>query len=609
MMSEDAQLLRRYATERSEAAFAELIRRHVDLVYSAALRLVNGDVHSAQDVTQQVFAELARRAKPLARHPALVGWLYTTTRQMAWHAIRSEQRRTAREQMAHTMNELLSQPAAEPDWPHLRHVLDDAMHDLNHADRVAVLLRFFKNKSLREVGLELGLTENAARMRVERALDKLRLGLARKGVTSTAAALALALSGNAVSSAPAGFVAALAKVALAGAATETGTTLGLLKFMANTKLTLGLSALLIAGGAVTLVLQHQAWLNARDDNDSLRRQVAQLKTDNDALSSRLARASRARALTSVTTSGAAAPVANSHSGNLHDLVDNPPKVTAAQLEGYLKAHGRNAASLLAAYRVTHDSALLAEAMQKYPNDTHVAFEAAFKSDATPEERRQWLNAFEQSAPDNALANYLSALDYFKSGQTGQAVQEMAAASGKQGFQDYSVDRVMDDDEAYLAAGYSIAEAKVLATSQLLLPQLAQVKQLGLDLIDLSQSYQQGGDADSAQNALQMALALGQRYSTEAPGETEISQLVGIAVEKFALAAMDPNSPYGDSGQTALDELNQLTQQREMLRDLNQQADPLMQSLSDQDYTTYKDRWLMFGEESALRWVIGKYGQQ
>ena len=144
-MSQDAQLLRRYATERSEAAFAELIRRHVDLVYSAALRLVNGDAHGAQDVTQQVFTELARQAKPLARHPALIGWLYTATRQMAWRAIRSDQRRAAREQMAHTMNELLRQPAAEPDWEHLRPVLDDAMHELNHTDRVAVLLRFFKN--------------------------------------------------------------------------------------------------------------------------------------------------------------------------------------------------------------------------------------------------------------------------------------------------------------------------------------------------------------------------------------------------------------------------------------------------------------------------------
>ena len=614
-MNEDAQLLRRYASEHSESAFAELIQRHVDLVYSAALRLVNGDAHAAQDLTQQVFTELARQAKSLARHPALVGWLYTATRQMAWRALRSDQRRAAREQMAQTMNELLRQPAAEPDWEHLRPVLDDAMHQLNHADRVAVLLRFFKNKSLREVGLELGLTENAARMRVERALDKLRQGLARKGVTSTTAALALVLSGNAVNSAPAGIVAALAGVSLAGAASQTGTIVSMLKFMAATKLKIGLSALAIAGVAVTLVLEHQAWLHAREENDTLRRQIAQLKADNDALSTRLARESRSRSPRSpapalnADASNAASPGADSTSTNLHArLVNNPPKIAAAQLEDYLKAHRRNAASLLAAFRVTHDPALLAEAMQKYPNDAQVDFEAAFKSDATPEERRQWLDAFEKSAPDNALANYLSALDYFKSGQSDQAVREMTAATGKSGFQDYTTDRLMDDDEAYLGAGYSLVEAKALSSTQLLLPQLAQVKQLGLDLVDLSQSYQQAGDTDSSQTALQMAAALGQRYATAVPAETEISQLVGMAVERMALNAMDPNSPFGDNNQTVQDQINQLTQERATLNALNQEAGPLLENLSDQDYATYKDRWIAFGEEAALRWVIGKYGQ-
>ncbi|HKW27774.1 MAG TPA: sigma factor, partial [Verrucomicrobiae bacterium] len=102
-MTEDTELISSYAADGSEAAFAELTRRHVDLVYSAALRLVNGDVHSAQDVTQQVFTEVARQAKRLARHPALVGWLYTTTRLMAMRINRTEQRRRTREQEAETM--------------------------------------------------------------------------------------------------------------------------------------------------------------------------------------------------------------------------------------------------------------------------------------------------------------------------------------------------------------------------------------------------------------------------------------------------------------------------------------------------------------------------
>src|SRR5439155_6076881 len=152
-MNEDAELLRQYATDRSEAAFTELIRRQVDLVYSAALRLMNGDIHRAQDVTQQVFSELAQQAKCLTRHPALAGWLYTTTRLTALRAKRTEQRRTARERDANAMNELRREPGPEQAWKHLGPVLEDAMYDLGEKDRLAVLLRFFQNKSLKEVGL------------------------------------------------------------------------------------------------------------------------------------------------------------------------------------------------------------------------------------------------------------------------------------------------------------------------------------------------------------------------------------------------------------------------------------------------------------------------
>src|ERR1044071_6870188 len=118
-MKEDAELLNEYASGRSEAAFAELTGRHIDLVYSAALRLVFGDAPAAEDVTQQVFTELARQAQSLAGHPALVGWLYTTTRLMAMRMNRTEQRRKAREQEAYLMNELLHDDAPVSDWNQL----------------------------------------------------------------------------------------------------------------------------------------------------------------------------------------------------------------------------------------------------------------------------------------------------------------------------------------------------------------------------------------------------------------------------------------------------------------------------------------------------------
>lgn len=143
-MKEDAELLSRYAAEQSEAAFSEFTGRQVDLVYSAALRLMQGNVQSAQDVTQQVFTEAARNAKRLAQHPALVGWLYTPTRLIAWRLNRTEQRRKQREQEATTMNEFLQDDAPSSDWDQLRPVLEDAMHELDEKDRHAVLLRFFK---------------------------------------------------------------------------------------------------------------------------------------------------------------------------------------------------------------------------------------------------------------------------------------------------------------------------------------------------------------------------------------------------------------------------------------------------------------------------------
>jgi RNA polymerase sigma factor (sigma-70 family) len=219
-MSEDGQLLSQYVIERSEVAFAELTERHIHLVYSAALRLVNGDVFAAQDVAQRVFTELARQAESLAKHPVLVGWLYTTTRHIALRMNRSEQRRKAREQEANTMNELLHDEPPAADWTQLGPVIEDVMHELDEKDRDAVLLRFFQKRSLREVGAALDLNENAARMRIERALDKLRGKLASRGITTTAAMLATAVGANAVHAAPAGLAATVSATAVAGAAVQ-----------------------------------------------------------------------------------------------------------------------------------------------------------------------------------------------------------------------------------------------------------------------------------------------------------------------------------------------------------------------------------------------------
>ena len=214
----DGELLQRYVRDHSESAFAELAKRHINLVYSAALRQVNGNTHLAEDVTQSVFADLARKAATLLAHTSLTGWLYTSTRFLAANTRRTEQRRATREQETHAMNAILSQPESQPDWSWLSPLLDEAMHKLDEKDREAVLLRHFENCSFAEIGGKIGLTENAARMRVERALEKLHGILAKQGAGLTVVVLAGLLSANAVSAAPAYLAAKVVGGALAGAA-------------------------------------------------------------------------------------------------------------------------------------------------------------------------------------------------------------------------------------------------------------------------------------------------------------------------------------------------------------------------------------------------------
>jgi RNA polymerase sigma factor (sigma-70 family) len=257
----DHELLRRFAAERSEPAFTELVERHVGLVYSAALRQVGGDTGAAEDVAQAVFADLARKAAHLTGHTSLTGWLYTSTRYLAANARREEHRRRQREQEAHMMDRLHRTDDA-PDWEELRPVLDEAMHELGDSDREAVLLRFFQQRPLAEVGERLGIGENAARMRVDRALDRLRGRLARRGVTSTAAALGAALAVRTVAEMPAGLAPRVSQAALAGAATGGGLIFTLLMLMARTK-----TKVLIAAAVAALLLTPvvRPWFSAGND--------------------------------------------------------------------------------------------------------------------------------------------------------------------------------------------------------------------------------------------------------------------------------------------------------------------------------------------------------
>lgn len=214
-MSHDAELLRRYAEDHSEAAFAEFVQRHAGLVYSSALRRLGGDAHAASDVVQKVFVSVAGNVPKLVRCQHMNSWLFAATRNAALNYMRDEIRRKQRERAAHDESIALADREPELNWEQLRPVLDETLDELREADREAVLLRFIENRPFAEIGERLRLSENAARMRVERALAKLRDRLARRGISSTAAGLATLVSGYAATAVPASVVSAATAAALA----------------------------------------------------------------------------------------------------------------------------------------------------------------------------------------------------------------------------------------------------------------------------------------------------------------------------------------------------------------------------------------------------------
>jgi len=243
-MPPDRDLLRQFADHRDEAAFAELVRRQADFVYSVALRVTCNSA-LAQDVTQAVFTLVALQAGKLQHYETLIGWLHTTTRHVAINTVRGEARRRVREQEATAMQN--DSTAPEMNWTEIGPLLDEAVSQLKEADRNAVLLRFFKNLSHQEVGAALGLGEEAARKRVDRALDKLREHFARRGVKTSSVLLSAVIAENSVQAAPVGFAAQVTAASLtaAGTGVSGGYLLSLIFMSTKTKTILAVVVVLV----------------------------------------------------------------------------------------------------------------------------------------------------------------------------------------------------------------------------------------------------------------------------------------------------------------------------------------------------------------------------
>jgi len=301
----DQQLLRDYVAHRSEPAFAELVRRHVDLVYSAALRMVC-DAHLAQDVTQATFVALAQNAGQLTDRAILSGWLHTAARNLAVKSIRTDVRRRQREQEAATMNQLLSE-AHDVSWEQIAPHLDIALSELSEPDRDAVLLRYFEKKSAEEMAIRLGISTEAAQKRVSRAVDRLREFFAKRGVTVGASGLAVVISAHAVQAAPAGLALTASTAAVTASTLSTQTTIAithpiLMTTIQKTLLTATLAV--VAGtaiyqtgqnhrlrGQIEALHQRQTALESSSNSTAhLQNQIEQLAQQNAELTTRLASA-------------------------------------------------------------------------------------------------------------------------------------------------------------------------------------------------------------------------------------------------------------------------------------------------------------------------------
>jgi len=272
-MSDDMALVREYARSDSEQAFATLVSRHVNLVYSVALRQVR-DPHLAEEITQGVFIVLARKAKSLSPRTILSGWLCRTARNVSADTLKIQRRRQSREQESQ-MQSSLNEP--EPGvWNEIAPMLDEALGCLGEKEHDAVVLRFFDGKELKQVGAAMNIGEDAARMRVNRGVEQLREFFTKKGVTLSAATITGAVAANSVQAAPAGLAASITAAALSGTAITTAAVVAATKGIAMTSLQKTIITTVFAVAVGTGIYEARQAANARGELQTLQQQQAPL---------------------------------------------------------------------------------------------------------------------------------------------------------------------------------------------------------------------------------------------------------------------------------------------------------------------------------------------
>jgi RNA polymerase sigma factor (sigma-70 family) len=287
MTSDDMSLLREYAQSHSEQAFATLVSRHINGVYSVAMRQLH-DHHQAEEVTQAVFIILAKKASTLSPKTILPSWLCRTARYVSSDTLKIQRRRRIREQESQ-MQSLLNEPASDA-WNQIAPLLDDALDCLGEKEHDAVALRFLGGRDLRQVGAAMGIGEDAARMRVNRGVEKLRKFFAKRGVTLSATSIAGAVAANSVQAAPVGLAATITATTLAGTTATTAAIIAATKAVAMTTLQ---KTILGAGFAIAVgtgIYEARQATNARVETQSLQQAQAPLVASAEQLQRELSEA-------------------------------------------------------------------------------------------------------------------------------------------------------------------------------------------------------------------------------------------------------------------------------------------------------------------------------
>jgi hypothetical protein len=277
------------------------------------------------------------------------------------------------------------------------------------------------------------------------------------------------------------------------------------------------------------------------------------------------------------------------------LLKRDMKLTPAQLSRYLNEKQGNAEALLAVFRLTGDRNSLLQAVNQFPNDPQVQLQLALSS-GDPTERRRGIDALRKNDPDNALGDYLSALDHFRAGRTEAALDDLVAAADKTAFDDYALPAIQASEEAYMAAGHSVVEAKAAAVLGLPRKHINPLQDLSKQMGELQNRYLQMGDRTSAQTVADMGINLGQQAQNS---NFLIDELLGLSIKKKFLGLLDPAAR-----QAQLDEID--ARQKYLRRMALTQA---WEKMDDTEAVAFFDRQKLYGELEAIRWLRERHGEK